>query len=167
MKVLFAVNNEEISESIIKRYQRDYKEIISCKNVYYYNAIIKELQKDKSYDRIVIGEDLEPFSSDDYSTIDKFIFDKLDKISDEAYNSVGSDIPIILICTDRRTRPEPILVKLFGISIYNALVGQDRSIDEVCKLIKKPRSKKEAKYYLELIQKRLHINQKMKAMLVK
>ena len=38
MKVLFAVNNEEISESIIKRYQRDYKEIISSKNVYYYNA---------------------------------------------------------------------------------------------------------------------------------
>ena len=58
MKVLFAVNNEEISESIIKRYQRDYKEIISSKNVYYYNAIIKELQKDKSYDRIVIGEEV-------------------------------------------------------------------------------------------------------------
>lgn len=31
MKVLFAVNNEKISESIIKRYQRDYKEIISSK----------------------------------------------------------------------------------------------------------------------------------------
>lgn len=31
MKVLFAVSNEEISESIVKRYQRDYKEIISYK----------------------------------------------------------------------------------------------------------------------------------------
>ena len=44
MKVLFAVSNEEISESIVKRYQREYKEIISYKNVYYFNAILKELQ---------------------------------------------------------------------------------------------------------------------------
>ena len=34
MKVLFAVSNDEISESIVKRYQRDYKEIISYKNFY-------------------------------------------------------------------------------------------------------------------------------------
>ena len=54
MKVLFAVSNEEISESIVKRYQKEYKEIISYKNVYYFNAILKELQKDKSYDRIVM-----------------------------------------------------------------------------------------------------------------
>lgn len=31
MKVLFAVNNENISESIIKKYQQEYKEIISVK----------------------------------------------------------------------------------------------------------------------------------------
>ena len=60
MKVLFAVSDENISESIVKEYQKQYKEIISYKNVYYFNAIIKELQKDKSYDRIVISEDLEP-----------------------------------------------------------------------------------------------------------
>ena len=29
MRVLFAVSNEEISEAIVKRYQRDFKEIIS------------------------------------------------------------------------------------------------------------------------------------------
>ena len=40
MRVLFAVNNEKISESIIKKYQLEYKEIISAKNVYYFNAII-------------------------------------------------------------------------------------------------------------------------------
>ena len=150
MKVLFAVNNEKISESIVKRYQKNYKEIISSKNVYYFNAIIKELQKDKSYDRIVISEDLEPFSSDDHETIDKFIFDKLDKISDEAYTTVGNDIPIILICEDRRRRPEPILVKIFGIGVYNAIIGQDRSIDNVCELLNKPRSKKEAKRYYKI-----------------
>lgn len=150
MKVLFAVNNEKISESIIKRYQRDYKEIISSKNVYYFNAILKELQKDKSYDRIIISEDLEPFANNNYEVIDKFIFDKLDKISDEAFNQEGASIPIILISTDRRTRPEPLLVKLFGIGVYDVLVGQDRSVEKVCELLNKPRSKKEAKLYYKI-----------------
>ena len=39
MKVLFAVNNETVSESIVKKYQQMYKEIILSKNVYYFNAI--------------------------------------------------------------------------------------------------------------------------------
>ena len=115
MKVLFAVSNENISESIVKKYQKEYKEIISYKNVYYFNAILKELQKDKSYDRIVISEELEQFANNNYDSIDKFLFDKLDSISDEASDNNGNDIPIILICTDRRTKSESILVKLFGI----------------------------------------------------
>ena len=147
MKVLFAVSNENISTQIVKKYQKDYKEIISYKNMYYFNAIVKELQRDKSYDRIVISEDLEPFANNNSDAIDKFLFEKLDNISDEATGINGEDIPIILLSTDRRTKSEPILVKLFGIGIYNALLGQDRSIEEVCKLIQKPRSKKEAKIY--------------------
>jgi len=150
MKVLFAVSNENISESIVKKYQKDYKEIISYKNVYYFNAILKEIQKDKSYDRIVISEDLEPFANNNYEQIDRFIFDKLDGISDEAENDVGEDIPIILICSDRRSKSESILVKLFGIGIYSAILGQDRSIDTVCKLINRPRSKKDAKQYYKI-----------------
>ena len=150
MKVLFAVSNDEISESIVKRYQKNYKEIISYKNVYYFNAILKELQKDKNYDRIVISEDLEAFSNTQYSQIDKFIFDKLDSISDEASNMRGDDIPIILICSDRRDKSEEMLVKLFGIGIYNALLGNDRSVDKVCELLNKPRSKKEAKIYYKI-----------------
>ena len=150
MKVLFAVSNENISESIVKKYQKDYKEIISYKNVYYFNAILKEIQKDKSYDRIVISEDLEPFANNNYEQIDRFIFDKLDGISDEAENEMGEDIPIILICSDRRSKAESILIKLFGIGIYSALLGQDRSIDAVCKLINRPRSKKDAKQYYKI-----------------
>ena len=149
MKVLFAVSNENISAQIVKKYQREYKEIISYKNMYYFNAVVKELQRDKSYDRIVIGEDLEPFSNNNYDAIDKFIFEKLDSISDEATGSDG-DIPIILICADRRSKSEPMLVKLFGLGIYNALLGQDRSIDNVCKMINRPRSKKEAKIYYKI-----------------
>ena len=150
MKVLFAVSNEEISESIVKRYQKEYKEIISYKNVYYFNAILKELQKDKTYDRIVVSEDLEAFSHTQYDQIDKFIFDRLDSISDEAINISGDDIPIIVICADRRTKSEAMLSKFFGIGIYNALLGNDRSVEEVCKLIHKPRVKREAKTYYKI-----------------
>ena len=81
MKVLFAVSNENISETIIKKYQSMYKEIITGKNVYYFNAILKELQKDKTYDRIVISEDLEPFANKNYEMIDNFIFEKLESIN--------------------------------------------------------------------------------------
>ncbi len=150
MKVLFAVNNESISESIIKKYQQEYKEIISSKNVYYFDAITRELQKDKSYDRIVISEDVEPFANNNYGVIDKFIFERLDSISDEATSPNGQDIPIILICADRRNKSEDILVKLFGIGIYSALLGQDRTISKVCELINKPRSKKDAKIYYRI-----------------
>ena len=150
MKILFAVNNEKISKSIIKKYQSDYKEIISYKNVYYFNAILKELQKDNTYDRIIISEDLEPFTNNNYEQIDKFIFDRLDNISDEATNSTRADTPIILICSDRRTKSDELLVKLFSIGIYNALIGTDRNIDEICKLIKVPRTKKEAKIYYKI-----------------
>lgn len=147
MKVLFAVNDENISTEIVKKYQKEYKEIISYKNVYFYNAILKELQRDKSYDRIVISEELEEFTSTSYEQKDKFIFEKLDEISDEALKSDQSNIEIILISSERRSKSDEILVKLFGIGIYNAIIGNDRSIDEVCKLINTPRSKKQAKIY--------------------
>ena len=34
-----------------------------------------------------------------------------------------------------------------GIGIYNVILGQDRKIENVCKLIYQPRNKKEAKAY--------------------
>lgn len=150
MKVLFAVHDEKVSLSIVKKYQKVYKEIISYKNVYYFNAILKEIQRDKSYDRIIIDEDLEEFTSTSYEEKDRFVFNKLDSITDEASNTSGKDIPIILICTERRTKSDDILVKLFGIGIYNAIIGNDRSTDEVCRLINSPRSKKEAKSYYKI-----------------
>ena len=150
MKVLFVVNDESISTSIVKKYQKQYKEIISYKNVYYFNAIIKELQKNKTYDRIVISEDLDEIIGSNVYQKDKLLFDKLDNISDEAVNSNGEDIPIILICNDRRNKSEDILVKIFGIGIYNAIIGADRTADMVCELINKPRSKKEAKKYYKI-----------------
>ena len=145
MKVLFAVSNDNITTSVVNKYQEKYKEIITSKNVYYFNAIIKELQRDKGYDAIIIGEDLEPIANNNYEAIDKFLIDKLDNISDEASKTTGEDIPIIFICSDRRTKSDQLLRKLFSMSIYNALVGNDRSLNMVCALINKPRNKKEAK----------------------
>ncbi len=150
MKVLFAVNSESISDAIIKKYQKDYREILSYKNVYYFNAIQKEIQRDKTYDRIIISADLEPFSNNNYESIDKFIFEKLDGISDEAHDTTGNEISIILICSDRHTKGSSFLVKLFGLGIYNGLLGNDRSMEEVCRLIHKPRTKKEAKMYYKI-----------------
>lgn len=150
MKVLFAVSNSNITDSVVSRYQQKFKEIITSKNVYYFNAIINELQKDKSYDSIVISEDLEPISNNNYEAIDKFILEKLDRISDEASKITGEDIPIIFICSDRRTNNDKLLRSLFSMSIYNALVGNDRSINNVCDLINKPRNKKEAKKYYQI-----------------
>lgn len=150
MKVLFAVSNDKMSETIIKQYEKQYKEIINYKNVYYFNAILKELQRDKTYDRIVISEDLEQYASSDHEQMDNFIFGRLDSISDEASNVKGEDIPIILICEERRVKGEELLVKLFGIGIYNAIIVADRSINEVCRLINRPRSKKEAKIYYKI-----------------
>lgn len=150
MRVLFAVSNENITVSVVNKYQQKYKEIITSKNVYYFNAIIKELQNDKSYDAIVISEDLEPVANNNYEAVDKFLIDRLDSISDEASKPTGEDIPIIFICSDRRTKSDQLLRKLFSMSIYNALIGNDRSVNVVCNLINKPRGKKEAKKYYQI-----------------
>ena len=150
MKVLFAVSNEKIVQSVVKTYQKTYKDVLSYKTVYYFNALLKELQKDKSFDRIVISEDLEQFTNKSYDEMDKFIFERLDSITDEAENDRGEDIPIILICADRRAKSDSILGKIFGIGIYSALYGENRSIDEVSNLINKPRGKKEAKTYYKI-----------------
>ena len=150
MKVLFAVNNDNISDAIIKKYQKQYREIITHKNVYYFNAILKELQNDKTYDRVVISEDLEPFANNNYDTIDKFLFEKLDRISDEATKVNGDNIDIILVCSDRRNQSDDMLTRIFGIGIYNALIGEERNIDKLCELLNHPRTKKEAKMYYRI-----------------
>ena len=145
MKVLFAVNNDNISETIMKKYQKDYKEILSYKNVYYFNAILKEIQNNKDYDRIVVSEDLEPFANNNYDTIDKFLFEKLERINEETKRTDGTNIEVILLCADRRTKSDEMLTKLFGIGMYNALIGDDRNVDKLCELISTPRTKNEAK----------------------
>lgn len=155
MKILFAVNNDNVSEAIVKKYQKDYKEILSYKNVYYFNAIYRELQKDKSYSRIVISEDLEPFANNNYNSIDNFLLEKYNNISEEAKTPNNEPIDIILVCADRRKKTDDLLAKIYKKGIYNAIIGQDRSIDEICRLINQPRDKEEAKRYYGIYESEL------------
>ena len=123
MKVLFAVNNDDISEAIIKKYQKEYKEILSYKNVYYFNAILKELQKDKSYDRVVISEDLEPFANNNYDTIDKFLFEKLDNISDEAIDEEGNKMEVLLNTSEKEIKVKEAGEVLFAREFDGEILG--------------------------------------------
>ena len=76
----------------------------------------------------------------------------MDGISDEAIDREGRDIPIVVICSERREKSDNLLVKLFSIGVYDALIGNDRTIENVCSLLNKPRTKKEAKIYYKIDQ---------------
>ena len=149
MKILFAVSNENVSKKIVESYQKKYGETVSYKNVFYFNAIIREIHKDKTYDRIVISEDLEPFSNNNYDVIDKFILERFKEISNEL-SSQDRFVDIIVICTDRRTKAGYVVSKMYDYGIYNALIGKDRRIDNVCTLLNNPRTSQEAETYYEL-----------------
>lgn len=148
MKVLFAVNNENISEAIIKKYQKNFGELLEYKNVYYYNAIIKELERTNDYDRLVIYEDLEIFSSKDSSKADNFVMEKLKSIEGGFITNAYKSLPILFICNEKRKKGDAILTDIFNANIYDILVEKDRTITKICELINSPRNKKQATEYL-------------------
>ncbi len=143
MKVLIAINNDAISEAIGNYYKKEYGEALEIKNVYYFKALLEEI-KLNFYDRIIIHEELEPFSTSNIEVIDSNLFSIVDKISDE-----GKGETIILICSERRKRDDKLVRRMFNIGIYNVLIGEDRTIQEVTKLLNSPRTKKEAKSYID------------------
>ena len=152
MRVLFAVSNNDNSKNdivdvITNEYQKTYKKIISYKRAFYYDAIIDEVQQTRNnrYDLIVISEDLEKNINESYDSEDETLYRHIDEITDEAYKEDGTCIPIILICKDRRSEQDPIISRLFTLGVYNILTGRDRTIQNVCALIDKPRNKKRAK----------------------
>ena len=54
MKVLFAMRNPQASKNVVDKYYELYGEMIEYKDVFYYRALLEEVKKDKTYDRIVI-----------------------------------------------------------------------------------------------------------------
>lgn len=165
MRVLFAVSNSENSKDdivdiILNEYQKQYKKIISYKRAFYYDAIVNEIKqtRDNRYDLIVISEDLEKNVNDSYETEDANLYKHLDEITDEAYKEDGTGIPIIFICSDRRSERDPLISQLFVLGIYNILVGKARTIQNVCALLDKPRNKKQAKILYNITPKQLKYN---------
>lgn len=163
MRILFAVSNSENSKDdivnvILNEYQKEYKKIISYKRAFYYEAIINEVRqsKDNKYDLIIISEDLEKNIDDSYEAEDASLYKHLDEITDEAYKDDGTGIPIILICSDRRSERDPIISKLFVLGVYNILTGKERTIQNVCALINRPRNKKNAKILYNINPKSLN-----------
>lgn len=163
MRILFAVSNNENSKEdivniILNEYQKTYKKIVSYKRAYYYDAIINEIRETRDenrYDLIIISEDLEKNIKDSYDNQDDNLYRRIDEISDEAYKEDGTAIPIILICSDRRSEDDPIISQLFVLGVYNVLVGRERTIQNVCALINKPRNKKQAKLMYGITPKNL------------
>ena len=146
MKVLFAIGNEQTSKKVAEKYYNKYGEELEYKNVFYFKALLEEVKKDKTYDRIVISEDLEQFYVKSIEAFDRIIFNYIDSITDEI-----EDSEIIFICSDRRTKQNDSFVeRLFNIGVYNMLIGDERTIEPLCDYIKKPLNKKEAKRHLHI-----------------
>jgi len=145
VKVLFAFNNEGQVNSLVDFYKKTYGEKLEVTKVYFFRSLIDTLRKNKNFDRIVIHEELEPFGSKNQDAIDKYLFNNLDKASDEAGKA-----DIILVCTERRQYSDKFVKNLFNIGIYNFLTGQDRTFGKVSELINKPRTKKEAKTIIDV-----------------
>ncbi len=145
MKVLFAVGNDQWAKTTSERYYEKYGETLEYKNVFYFKALIEEVRRDKTYDRIVIHEDLEQYRAKDIEQLDRKLYSCIDTITDEIQDS-----EIIYICSDRRTKDDKFIMRLYNLGIYNLLIGDDRNINPLCDIIKKPKTKREAKEYLNI-----------------
>lgn len=141
MKVLFALSTDKVSDLIVQRYQQKYGELLDFKKVYFFDAILRELEKDTNYDSIIIDESLEgKFKDGD-------LVKRIGTISTAAVKGDNTKIPLILILTPERVAGVPILYSLYNMGINNALLGTDRKFSKICELIVRPRNAKEAKEY--------------------
>ena len=145
MKVLFAIGSDQWSKTTSERYYERFGETLEYKNVFYFKALIEEVRRNKTYDRIVIHEDLEQFRAKDMEQLDRKLYSYIDTITDEIQDS-----EIIYICSDRRTKDDKFVMRLYNLGIYNILIGDDRNINPLCEIIKKPKTKREAKEYLNI-----------------
>lgn len=153
MKVIFGINNDDTVKGIVEFYEAKYKEKIEYKNVYYFKQLVQELANG-GYDRAVVLEELEKYPTNNYAQIDEYLFKNLDGMTD-----VFDAKKIIYIASDRRKLGDEFLSKLFNLSIYTVLTGQDRTKGKVSEGINKPYSKKDVKkYYENVVDKNLYNN---------
>ena len=133
MKVLFAIGSEQTSKRVAEKYYEKFGEELEYKNVFYFQALLNEVKADKTYDRIVISEELEEFViKNNVEAFDRLIFNKIDSITDEI-----EDSEIIVICSDRRSKNQDRFVeRLFSIGVYNILIGDERNVDTHIKTLR-------------------------------
>lgn len=153
MKVIFGINNDDTVKGIVDFYEAKYKEKIEYKNVYYFKQFVQELATGE-YDRAVLLEELEKYPTNNYAQIDEYLFKNLDSITD-----VFDAKKLIYIAADRRKLGDEFLSKLFNLSIYTVLTGQDRTKGKVSEGINRPYLKKDVKrFYDNVVDQNLYNN---------
>ena len=114
MKVLFAFNDEKAVDSLAEFYKKTYDEKLEVTKVYFFRSLIETLKKNKNFDRIVIHEEVEAFGSKNQDAIDKYLFNNIDKASDESGKA-----DIILVCTERRQYNDKFIKNFIKLLIYS------------------------------------------------
>ena len=151
MNVLFAIKNQEnLIDTIVHKYQQDTNKRMNVKIVKSFTAIIRELQENKNYDRIIISENI---VNDESNILKKVI-----SISQKAKNTNGNLIPIIFITSSNRD-----FKILYESNVFNGLSQVDATKRNIYELIKRPRNKKDALEYYRNIGNMEKVNNKMKS----
>ena len=158
MKVLFAIRDDNnIVDTIVRKYQRDYGKKIVYKEVNNFTAILRELQQNNNYDRIVISDDIdEKINKSENKS--KLILAKLKSIRSVALKN-NKQIPIIFLSNNKKMNKY-----LYELNIYNGINGADITKKRIYELTIKPRNKSQAGDYYnikdEVINKKKKISEK-------
>ena len=146
MRVLFAIRDDDnIINSIVRKYKADFGKELLYKEANNFTAIIRELQENNDYDRIIVSDDFDKRvnQSDEKEAI---LFKKLKGLLSVAKGKNGKEIPVIFLANNRRIAKVAI-----DNNIYNFLVGKDITKKNIYELMKKSRNKSQANEYHKLI----------------
>lgn len=136
-KILFGINqntDKKIEEGILNKYKELYNKGFSYSSEYYLSGVKKRLDEE-NYDVLILHEELEKTN--------KVTPSFLDRITDKF-----PDLKIVyLIGSDTEKKHIQIL---FNLGVYDILFPEDLQVISIAELIEKPRTKKEAKDYMEI-----------------
>ena len=144
MKVLFAIRDDNnIVDTIVRKYQRDYNKKLVYKEVKNFTAILRELQQNNNYDRIVISDDIDEKINKSENK-NKLILTKLKSIRSVALKD-DKQIPIIFFSDNNK-----LTNYLYELNIYNGIIGTDITKKRIYELMLKPRNRLQAKDYYKI-----------------
>ena len=119
MKVLFAIRDDNnIVDTIARKYQRDYGKKLVYKEVNDFSAILRELQQNNNYDRIIISDDIDSKINKSENKM-KLILSKLKSIRDIAVKN-DKKIPIIFLGNNKKMAKY-----LYDLNIYDGIIESD------------------------------------------